>query len=336
MIQVKNYQLLKVTSNKNFKRICNEIKKIEPIKSVSIENSKNVIHIEYDSTLELTEQELFKIEELILKAIHEYEKKAMMIRIDNKEKYRKVLYLKNLDCAHCAARIETIAKKSLDYEQIIVDFSTGRFIIETYSKNVIDNLFVNVNRIAHHVDDRIIVVDSKMNKLQRFEDEKKLSKKTVITFSTGITIFVIMCIISAFFVIPFYCYIVPYLLIGYPVLTRFFKNLFKGHLLDETFLMSVASIGAFCTSHASEAVMVVALYQIGEFLQNKAINHSRRSIKDLLDFDVKTAKLKLDTEITEVDVETLMPGDIVIVNKGEIIPTDGKVVNGKRILILKI
>lgn len=96
MIQVKNYQLLKVTSNKNFKRICNEIKKIEPIKSVSIENSKNVIHIEYDSTLELTEQELFKIEELILKAIHEYEKKAMMIRIDNKEKYRKVLYLKNL------------------------------------------------------------------------------------------------------------------------------------------------------------------------------------------------------------------------------------------------
>ena len=329
MIQVKNYQLLKVTGNKNFKRICNEIKKIDPIKSVSIENSKNVIHIEYDSVLELSEQELFKIEELILRAIHEYEKKAMIIRIDNKEKYRKVLYLKNLDCAHCAARIETIAKKSLDYEQIIVDFSTGRFIIETYSKNVMDNLFANVNRIAHHVDDRIVVIDSKIHKLQRFEDEKKISKKTVITFSLGLTIFIIMSIISAFLTIPFYYYIVPYLLIGYSVLKRFFKNLFKGHILDETFLMSVASIGAFCTSHASEAVMVVALYQVGEFLQNKAINHSRRSIKDLLDFDVKTAKLKLDTEITEVDVETLMPGDIVIVNKGEIIPTDGIVVNGK-------
>lgn len=329
MIQVKNYQLLKVTGNKNFKRICNEIKKIDPIKSVSIENSKNVIHIEYDSVLELSEQELFKIEELILRAIHEYEKKAMIIRIDNKEKYRKVLYLKNLDCAHCAARIETIAKKSLDYEQIIVDFSTGRFIIETYSKNVMDNLFANVNRIAHHVDDLIVVIDSKIHKLQRFEDEKKISKKTVITFSLGLTIFIIMSIISAFLTIPFYYYIVPYLLIGYSVLKRFFKNLFKGHILDETFLMSVASIGAFCTSHASEAVMVVALYQVGEFLQNKAINHSRRSIKDLLDFDVKTAKLKLDTEITEVDVETLMPGDIVIVNKGEIIPTDGIVVNGK-------
>lgn len=157
-----------------------------------------------------------------------------MIRIDNKEKYRKVLYLKNLDCAHCAARIETIAKKSLDYEQIIVDFSTGRFIIETYSKNVIDNLFVNVNRIAHHVDDRIIVVDSKMNKLQRFEDEKKLSKKTVITFSTGITIFVIMCIISAFllFLLLLHCSL------SFNWISRFnkiFKNLFKGHLLDETF-----------------------------------------------------------------------------------------------------
>ncbi|MFR7880587.1 MAG: hypothetical protein ACLU5J_03250 [Christensenellales bacterium] len=87
-----------------------------------------------------------------------------------------------MDCAHCAARIETIAKKSLDYEQIIVDFSTGRFIIETYSKNVIDNLFVNVNRIAHHVDDRIIVVDSKMNKLQRFEDEKNFLRKPSLLF----------------------------------------------------------------------------------------------------------------------------------------------------------
>ena len=67
--------------------------------------------------------------------------------------------------------------------------------------------------------------------------------------------------------------------------------------------MTVASLGAFATKHASEAVMVVALFQIGEYLQNKAINHSRNSIKKLLDFDIKMAKLKLGTEIMEVEVE---------------------------------
>ena len=94
MIQVKNYQLLKITSSRNFKRICNEIKKISQIHMVSIENNKNIVHIEYDVLEELTEQELQELEENVLKAIHEYEKKAMMVRIDTKEKYRKVLYLK--------------------------------------------------------------------------------------------------------------------------------------------------------------------------------------------------------------------------------------------------
>lgn len=329
MLQIKNYQLLKISNTRNFKRICNEIKKIDVIHSVSVENNKLVMHIEYDSQTELTQEDLAIYEEQILKAIHEYEKKALIVRIDAKEKYRKVLYLKGLDCAHCADRIEALAKRTIDHEQIIVDFATGRFIIETYSKVVIEMLFQTVNRIAHHVDSRIIVMDSKSNKRQRFEEPKKIAKPIIITFVIGIIVLISFLIAELFISIHFLFYLVPYLLIGHPVLKRFFQNFSKGHLLDETFLMTIASIGAFFTEHASEAVFVVGLYQIGEFLQNKAINHSRHSIKSLLDIEVKTAKLKLDNEVTEVDVESLMPGDIVIVNKGEMIPSDGIVVNGK-------
>ena len=83
-------------------------------------------------------------------------------------------------------------------------------------------------------------------------------------------------------------------MIGYPVVWRFLKNLFKGQLLDETFLMTIASIGAFPTGHEVEAIVVVLLYQIGEILQNRAVNHSRKSILNLLNFEVKTAKIKLD------------------------------------------
>lgn len=336
MLQVKNYQLIKVTNSRNFKRIYNEILKLDHISSVSIETSNNVMHVEYDLEEPINEKFLAEIEGLILKAIHEYEKKVTMIAIDNKEIYRKVLYLKGLDCAHCAARIESIAKKQIDHEQIIVDFSTGRFIIETYNKAAIETLYANVNRIAHRVDEKIVVIDSKTNKQQNFEDIKTSSKTSKICFFIGILIFFIIMILLNFvknqFIqsIPEYLLYIPsYLLVGYPILIKFLKNLFRGHIFDETFLMTVASIGAFFTNHASEAVMVVTLFQIGEFLQNKAVNHSRKSIKNLLDFEIKYAKLKLENEVIEVEVETLMPGDIVIVNKGEIIPADGVVVSGK-------
>ena len=328
MLEVKNYQLLKVNNTRNFKRICNEIMKIEKIKSVSIETTTNIMHVEYDFENELTEEFLKEKEELILKAIHEYEKKVVITKIDFQEKYRKVLYLKGLDCAHCASRIESLAKKNMDHEQIIVDFSTGRFIIETYNKATIETLFANVNRIAHRVDDKIIVVDNKTKKEQEVAPTKS-NKKANICSIIGLALFVAIIAYSIFKYPKWWFYIPSYLLIGYPVILKFFKNLFKGHVLDETFLMTVASIGAFVTKHASEAVMVVALYQIGVYLQNKAINHSRNSIKNLLDFDIKMAKLKLGTEIMEVEVESLMPGDIVIVNKGEIIPADGVVVTGK-------
>lgn len=329
MLEVKNYQLLKVNNTRNFKRICNEIMKIEKIKSVSIETTTNIMHVEYDFENELTEEFLKEKEELILKAIHEYEKKVVITKIDFQEKYRKVLYLKGLDCAHCASRIESLAKKNMDHEQIIVDFSTGRFIIETYNKATIETLFATVNRIAHRVDDKIVVVDNKAKKEQEEELPNKSKKVSNICFTIGLALFVGITIYSIFKYPKWYFYIPSYLLIGYPIILKFFKNLFKGHIFDETFLMTVASLGAFATKHASEAVMVVALFQIGEYLQNKAINHSRNSIKKLLDFDIKMAKLKLGTEIMEVEVESLMPGDIVIVNKGEIIPADGVVVTGK-------
>lgn len=335
MLHVKNYQLLKVNNTRNFKRICNEIKKIEYINSVSIETTNSVMHIEYDIEFELTDEFLNEIEVEILKAIHEYEKKVVIEKIDTQEKFRKVLYLKGLDCTHCAGRIEALAKKSMDYEQIVVDYTTGRFIIETYNKATIETLVANVARISRRVDDKIIVVDSKVHKEEKFEDVQTTSKTSKICFIVGVSIFVVLLALSFFYKIPFWAYLPSYILVGYPVVLKFFKNLFRGHVFDENFLMTVASIGAFITDHASEAVMVVALFQIGELLQAKAINHSRRSIKNLLDFDIKHAKLKLNSDVMEVEVESLIPGDIVIVNKGEIIPADGVVVAGKTNIDIK-
>ena len=330
MIKVCNYQLLKISGNKNFKRIVNEIKKISSIRSASIQNDNYVLHIEYETKTEPTDQENALFEEEILKAIREYEKKALITKVEFAEKYRKVLYLNGLDCAHCATRVETIAKKSMSHEQLIVDFPTGRFIIETYEKRVIDNLVQEVTRIAKIVDDRIVVKEESESKTNIVEDTKKMKPIQLTLFIIG-SIFAIVCLLLENTLNDFKIifYIIPYILIGYPVLLRFLKNIFRGQVLDESFLMTIASIGAFPTGNAIEAILVVFLYQIGEILQNKAVNHSRKSILQLLNIGVKTAKIKIDLEITEVNVESLLPGDIMIISKGEMIPADGKIVTGK-------
>lgn len=329
MLEIKNYQLMKISSSRNYKRICNEILKIEFIKTVSVENATNVMHVEFDAEKVKDEETLSKVEELIVKAIREYEKKALMVKLDVHEKYRKVLYLKNIDCAHCASRIEKIAKNKIEHEKIVMDYTTGRFIVETYNKVVIETLLATIMKIAKHVDDRIIVSEAKPSKNHEEVKENKIPLLQLICFIGGCSLFLACVVVNLFIEVDFYYYILPYLLIGYPVVIRFFKNIVNKSFLDETFLMTLASIGAFCTEHPSEAVMVVLLYQVGEFLQNKAINKSRKSIKELLDIDVKFAKIKIDGDVTEVDVDSIIPGDILIVNKGETIPTDGIVVSGK-------
>ena len=93
MNDVRNYQILKISGNKNFKRIINEIKKIDYITSASIENNKYVLHLEYSTDVIKNEEDIKKLEEDVTKAIREYEKKAQIIKVETIEKYRKVLYL---------------------------------------------------------------------------------------------------------------------------------------------------------------------------------------------------------------------------------------------------
>ena len=129
--------------------------------------------------------------------------------------------------------------------------------------------------------------------------------------------------------------VIGYFMIGHQIIYRFFKNLFKGRVFDENFLMTVASIGALVTQHFVEAAVVMLLYQFGEFLQNIAVHRTRKSIADLLSYEVQTVKLKLGEEVSEVGVEGVLPDDVIVVGKGEMIPVDGKVCKGKTYLDTK-
>ncbi len=330
MIEFLKYELIKVSS-RSFKRIINELKKNENIQSVTIE-SNYIMHVEYTFEGPL-ENVLPSLEEYIVKVLKYYDKKSNINRIDTKEVYRKVLYLKGLDCAHCADKIANLANKQIKAEKIVVDFSTGRFIIETYDKTEIEKLMYTVKRITKRVDDRIEVLESKTARQHQIEEPTKLKAHEIWLFISSMVIFVAILIVDIFVdaIEPYISYIciVPYVLVGYPIIWRFVKNILRLQFFDENCLTCIATIGAFLTEHPEEAIMVMALYRIGELLQNRAVAHSRKSIQELLNLNVKNAKLKIDSDIIEVDVESILPGDIVVVSKGESIPVDGKIISGR-------
>ena len=123
-------------------------------------------------------------------------------------------------------------------------------------------------------------------------------------------------------------FLVPYLWLGYKVLFDAVHGLVSGSFMDENFLMAVASIGALCIGEHTEAVLVMLLYCIGEFLEELAIGRSRSSIAAITDIRPDRANLEKVGEIIETDCENVHIGDIILVRAGERIPLDGIVIEG--------
>lgn len=122
--------------------------------------------------------------------------------------------------------------------------------------------------------------------------------------------------------------IIAYLLAGFSVLKEAVENIAHGEIFDENFLMTVASIGAFCIGKYPEAVAVMLLYEIGEWLQDKAVGSSRASIKALVNVRPDHANLIRGEEVTTVAAEDVSVGDIILVRPGERVPLDGEVIEG--------
>ncbi|MGI6579139.1 MAG: heavy metal translocating P-type ATPase [Saccharofermentanales bacterium] len=123
-------------------------------------------------------------------------------------------------------------------------------------------------------------------------------------------------------------YLIIYFIIGYDIIRTAIRNIFKGTILDENFLMTIATIGAFLIGEYPEGIAVMLFYQVGEFFQRQAVNKSRRSIADLMDITPEYANIMHDGELTQVDPYEVSVGDEIIVLPGERVPLDGTVLTG--------
>lgn len=127
-------------------------------------------------------------------------------------------------------------------------------------------------------------------------------------------------------------FIISYIIVGGDVVKRAVKNIFKGQVFDDNFLMSIATIGAFFIGEYPEGVAVMLFYQVGELFQSYAVGKSRKSIASLMDIRPDYANVKKGDELVKVDPDEVQIGDIIVIKAGEKIPLDGKVIEGSSMI----
>jgi Cd2+/Zn2+-exporting ATPase len=167
---------------------------------------------------------------------------------------------------------------------------------------------------------------------QSCQEESGIHSLKSIRIGIGIVLFLTTFFLKIFFPLKLIVYISSYLLIGGDILFLAVRNIIRGQIFDENFLMGLATVGAFAIGEYPEAVAVMLFYQVGEYFQERAIHRSRRSIAALMDIRPDFAHLKQNGEINRVSPEAVRTGDIIIVKPGEKIPLDGKIIEGSSLL----
>ena len=164
-------------------------------------------------------------------------------------------------------------------------------------------------------------------------------KKRTIRLAVGAVVYAIGMALTVFAKLPTLAelafLIVAYVILGWDVVWQSVKNITRGQVFDEHFLMSVSTIGAFAIGEYPEAVAVMLFYQVGEFFQSLAVKRSRKSISDLMDICPDSATVKRNGVLQVVSPESVAVGEIIVVKPGEKIPLDGIVVDGESMLDTK-
>lgn len=226
--------------------------------------------------------------------------------------------INNLDCANCARKIEEILNKNKELKNAIVNFNTSKISYEAEREFSIKEL----NDIIKTVEPDAYVT----------KEENKTKKE----FHLSILIIALAIGLFGYFMrlnntVKMILYIVAYTLLLYRTGINAVKLLFK-KTINENMLITISCIGALAIGEVVEGMLVIALYTIGKILEEKAVNNSRKSIKDLIDIKQPYANLKQTDEIKKVDVEEIKINDILVVKKGEKIPVDGIVITGETML----
>jgi len=236
--------------------------------------------------------------------------------------------LKNLDCASCASKIEDNLAKLEEVKFVNVNFATATLTVDTAD---MEKVKARIKEIEPDVE----ITSVEKEKTFATIGELIENKWTIIKAVSGLLLLLAGVIFDEYLhktpysIAEYLVYGTAYLIVGWNVIAAAAKNIIKGHVLNEHFLMTIATLGAFAIHEMPEAVAVMLFYVVGELFQDIALGRSRKSIRSLLEIKPEYANLRSGSEITRVSPEKVIVGDVIIVKPGEKIPLDGLVLEGE-------
>lgn len=239
------------------------------------------------------------------------------------------LRLAGLDCANCAAKIERAVNAMPEVEEASVTFSTETLLVDAKPSSDREALIEAITAIVKKLEPEVAVVEMKTGMKQPEPEAKPQSFfRQNAKLLIGIGFFIAGIILQAESYV-FILFLISFLLIGGEVVYSAIRNVLQGEWFDETFLMSVATIGAFAIGDYKEGVAVMLFYQIGELFQSYAVNRSRKSIGSLMNIRAEYATVVRNGKEMRVDPENVMIGEMILIKPGERVPLDGILTEGE-------
>lgn len=226
--------------------------------------------------------------------------------------------IKDLDCANCAKKIEETLNKDKNIKSASINFAKQTVTVET-----------NISDPFNYVKD--IVEKIEPDAILSKEEIKETKNKDIYRILLGAFLGVLGIIIKTPKYLSMILILLAYIILLYRTLTTAIKQL-RNKTINEKFLVTISTIGAYLLGETHEGLMVIFLYEIGKMLESKAVNKSRNSVAELMNIKEETSNLKDNNKIKVVPTTEIKVGDIIVVKEGERVPLDGIVVKGETML----
>ncbi len=242
---------------------------------------------------------------------------------------RHLFLLENLGCAHCAARMEEKINKLPEVSHATITFATKQLAVVTDSS---EDLQPKLQQICASIESEVKVIKKEKRAKAKTEDTAETNNKwELLSILLGCALFVGGLISSALSLawVSLGMFLAAYIVLGGKILITAGKNIIRGQVFDENFLMGIATLGAFAIREYPEAVGVMLFYRIGEYFEAVAVERSRSQIMEAIDLRPELVHVIQGAQIVTIPAEDAVVNDILLIRAGDRIPLDGTIVDGE-------
>ncbi len=262
---------------------------------------------------------------------HDQEKNADHKQTYNHNRQERVNYrIEGEFCPNCAAKMERALSSTEGIGETTINFALKTVLLPPSMKDQAQKIMAGIEpgvKLAAIQEERAL-------EETKNDTEEHLDRKHLLTILVAAVLLAIGLVFGSYWrnsrleVLDYVIYLAAYLLVGFKVLKKAMRNIFRGAIFDENFLMALATVGAIAIHQLSEAVGVMLFYSVGELIEGRAADRSRRSIKSLLNIRPDYANLINQLDVTKVDPEDVLVGQQILVRPGEKVPLDGEILHG--------